>query len=328
MVAASGHGTECIGLSVCICHVPASLIHIPTSAFAPDSRQEPYDVVRQVRICAGGGWKQPSLPRCSLFVGRSINELRPLLFSSIRPVPTGVIRVGFVGLVGMIDDSHLIIGVVAVIRGSVGIREIRDASVAVEGPCVVGKVATTRIFMIQRGCAAEHVKCVGGGGHNLRSGQIVVPLDASKQSSCVVREVDTLRGHRGAARLAFLLDLSLTVGIVPGPRVFVIRNAGHRCRLLRATAVGVVDICLHSRWDIRGSRVTRRQHSPEVVVRKRHLSVRRRGARQLAGGVEVVGMWQVLCSRSSSLGGIDRQTAQSRIHHTTARATKSPCSSR
>lgn len=64
MVAASGHGHECIGLSDCTCLVQASLIPIPPNAFAPDSRQEPYDVVRQVRICAGGGWKQPSLPRC------------------------------------------------------------------------------------------------------------------------------------------------------------------------------------------------------------------------------------------------------------------------
>ena len=29
-----------------------------------DLTEEPYDVVRHVRICAGGGWQQPSLPRC------------------------------------------------------------------------------------------------------------------------------------------------------------------------------------------------------------------------------------------------------------------------
>jgi len=34
-----------------------------TSAFAPDSRQEPYEVILHVRNCAGGGWQQPSLPR-------------------------------------------------------------------------------------------------------------------------------------------------------------------------------------------------------------------------------------------------------------------------
>ena len=34
-------------------------------AFAPDSRQEPYEVILHVRICAGGGWQQPSLPRCA-----------------------------------------------------------------------------------------------------------------------------------------------------------------------------------------------------------------------------------------------------------------------
>jgi hypothetical protein len=53
-------------LSDCTCLVHASLIHIPTNAFATDSRQEPDDLVRQVRICAGGGWKQPSLPRSTL----------------------------------------------------------------------------------------------------------------------------------------------------------------------------------------------------------------------------------------------------------------------
>lgn len=35
-------------------------------AFALDSRQEPYEVVPHVRICAGGRWQQRSLPRSSI----------------------------------------------------------------------------------------------------------------------------------------------------------------------------------------------------------------------------------------------------------------------
>lgn len=38
----------------------------PTSASRHDSRQEPYAVIPPVRICAGGGWQQPSLPRPSI----------------------------------------------------------------------------------------------------------------------------------------------------------------------------------------------------------------------------------------------------------------------
>lgn len=41
-------------------------IRIQTNDFALDLRQEPYEVMLHVRICAGDGWQQPFLPRCSL----------------------------------------------------------------------------------------------------------------------------------------------------------------------------------------------------------------------------------------------------------------------
>ena len=99
MVAASGHGHECSGLAVCTCLVHASLIHIPTNAFTPDSRQEPYDIVRQVRICAGGGWKQPSLPRCSNPRRQSMIcvPFFPPLQTSRRELPATLQRVSQTG---------------------------------------------------------------------------------------------------------------------------------------------------------------------------------------------------------------------------------------
>jgi len=49
-----------------------------TTAFTPDSRQEPYEVVLHVRICAGGGWKQPSLPRSTC------HELTPIVTDEVE----------------------------------------------------------------------------------------------------------------------------------------------------------------------------------------------------------------------------------------------------
>ena len=37
---------------------------IPVNDFTPDSRQGPYELDARVRICAGGDWQQPSVPRC------------------------------------------------------------------------------------------------------------------------------------------------------------------------------------------------------------------------------------------------------------------------
>ena len=42
--------------------------------FALDSRQEPYEVILHVRICAGGRRKRRSLPRYSLFGDESQNK--------------------------------------------------------------------------------------------------------------------------------------------------------------------------------------------------------------------------------------------------------------
>lgn len=63
VVQVTGPGVGCSDSQDCICLLLASSIPIPTNAFAPDSRQEPYEVILHVRICAGGGWQQPYLPR-------------------------------------------------------------------------------------------------------------------------------------------------------------------------------------------------------------------------------------------------------------------------
>jgi len=64
--AASEHAGPRIGginLFVAICRRRVSSIRIPTIVFAIDLKQEPYEVVLQVRICAVGGQQGPSLPR-------------------------------------------------------------------------------------------------------------------------------------------------------------------------------------------------------------------------------------------------------------------------
>ena len=58
-----GPGNGCIVLRDSICPVLASSIRIPISDFALDSRQEPYEVILHVRICAGGRRQRRSLPR-------------------------------------------------------------------------------------------------------------------------------------------------------------------------------------------------------------------------------------------------------------------------
>ena len=129
------------------------------------------------------------------------------------------------------------------------------ASVAVERPCVVGEIPSTRVLVIQSGQSSQQVIRVCRVGDNLGSRQIVVPLDASKQSSCIVSEINPFFGDADAASLAFLLHLRLTVGVVPGPCVLVIRNAGNDRCLLCATTVRVVDVGLNGSRDIRRSRI-------------------------------------------------------------------------
>ncbi len=69
----AGHGSACSDLRVGIFLVSASHIRIPTNAFASDSRQDPYEVILPVRICAGGRWQQRSLPRFQLIEFASVN---------------------------------------------------------------------------------------------------------------------------------------------------------------------------------------------------------------------------------------------------------------
>jgi hypothetical protein len=53
---AVGHGRECSVSHASISLALALLIPIPINAFTLDSRQEPYEVVLRVRICAEGRW--------------------------------------------------------------------------------------------------------------------------------------------------------------------------------------------------------------------------------------------------------------------------------
>ena len=62
-VATAGRGRGCSALPGVIFPVPGSSILIRTNDFALDSRQEPYEVILHVRICAGGRRQRRSLPR-------------------------------------------------------------------------------------------------------------------------------------------------------------------------------------------------------------------------------------------------------------------------
>ena len=53
-VLVAGPGNACSALRGITFLAPSSFILIPTNDFAIDLRQEPYEVVLQVRICAGG----------------------------------------------------------------------------------------------------------------------------------------------------------------------------------------------------------------------------------------------------------------------------------
>jgi hypothetical protein len=63
VVAAAGTGRGCSGLPAGIFPVPASPTRILNNDFAPDLRQEPYEAVPHVRICAGGRRQRRSLRR-------------------------------------------------------------------------------------------------------------------------------------------------------------------------------------------------------------------------------------------------------------------------
>ena len=66
VVTVGGPGGECSVYRGFIFPVPASFILIQTNDFALDSRQEPYEVMLHVRICAGGRRQRRSLPRSTL----------------------------------------------------------------------------------------------------------------------------------------------------------------------------------------------------------------------------------------------------------------------
>ena len=54
-----------VALAAGIKAVTISSIHIQNKDSAPDSRQEPYEVILHVRICAGGRRQRRSLPQSS-----------------------------------------------------------------------------------------------------------------------------------------------------------------------------------------------------------------------------------------------------------------------
>src|SRR5690349_9604857 len=61
--ATDGTGKGCNGSKPSICQFRRLRILIPRIDFALDSRQEPYEVILHVRICAGGRRQRRSLPR-------------------------------------------------------------------------------------------------------------------------------------------------------------------------------------------------------------------------------------------------------------------------
>ena len=119
----------------------------------------------------------------------------------------------------MIDDGDLVIAIVRVVRIAVNIGEVGDAPVGIVRPGVVRQIPARRVLVIQSLQPSQSVIRERRVRDNLGSRQIVVPRDASEHASRVIGEIDTLRSHRVATGLAFLLHLREAIGVIISPGV-------------------------------------------------------------------------------------------------------------